>query len=202
MYLYLWSTIKPPIIKTLLTIRVWGNWTCNPGCVLAPVLNCITFLFLRLCWSRQTDPIEFVENICENMQLFPKEDFLTGDQLMFEYEPQVTRTTESVWDHTVSKSIFSLPTKESVMILDKKWLYTCLQMSKTSVCSSLYFSHQERLHPKHIVCLCVQVISAALSLLTPERANLLLLSPENEGHCPLREKWFGTCYSVDGMAQT
>ena len=39
----------------------------------------------------QTDPIEFVENICENMQLFPKEDFLTGDQLMFEYEPQVSR---------------------------------------------------------------------------------------------------------------
>lgn len=38
----------------------------------------------------QTDPIEFVENICENMQLFPKEDFLTGDQLMFEYDPQVS----------------------------------------------------------------------------------------------------------------
>ncbi|KAM7387815.1 hypothetical protein PAMP_024028 [Pampus punctatissimus] len=34
----------------------------------------------------QTDPIMFVENICENMQLFPKEDFLTGDQLMFEYD--------------------------------------------------------------------------------------------------------------------
>uniref|UniRef100_A0A7N6FI15 Nardilysin a (N-arginine dibasic convertase) n=1 Tax=Anabas testudineus TaxID=64144 RepID=A0A7N6FI15_ANATE len=84
-------------------------------------------------YQEQTDPIEFVENICENMQLFPKEDFLTGDQLMFEYEPQV--------------------------------------------------------------------ISAALSLLTPERANLLLLSPENEGHCPLREKWFGTCYSVDDMHQ-
>ena len=34
-----------------------------------------------------------MENICENMQLFPKEDFLTGDQLMFEYNPEVTRTT-------------------------------------------------------------------------------------------------------------
>ncbi|GLD69395.1 nardilysin, partial [Lates japonicus] len=39
-------------------------------------------------YQEQTDPIEFVENICENMQLFPKEDFLTGDQLMFEYDPQ------------------------------------------------------------------------------------------------------------------
>uniref|UniRef100_A0A3Q3WJY6 Uncharacterized protein n=1 Tax=Mola mola TaxID=94237 RepID=A0A3Q3WJY6_MOLML len=83
-------------------------------------------------YQEQTDPIEFVENICENMQLFPKEDFLTGDQLMFEYDPQV--------------------------------------------------------------------ISAALSLLTPGRANLLLLSPENEGLCPLREKWFGTCYSEEDVS--
>ncbi|KAE8294690.1 Nardilysin [Larimichthys crocea] len=80
-----------------------------------------------------TDPIEFVENICENMQLFPKDDFLTGDQLMFEYDQQV--------------------------------------------------------------------ISAALSLLTPDRANLLLLSPENEGHCPLREKWFGTCYNMEDVSE-
>lgn len=84
-------------------------------------------------YQEQTDPIEFVENICENMQLFPKEDFLTGDQLMFEYKPEV--------------------------------------------------------------------ISAALSLLTPDKANLLLLSPENEGHCPLREKWFGTCYSVEDIPE-
>ncbi|TDH08950.1 hypothetical protein EPR50_G00103490 [Perca flavescens] len=84
-------------------------------------------------YQEQTDPIEFVENICENMQLFPKEDFLTGDQLMFEFDPQV--------------------------------------------------------------------ISAALSPLTPDRANLLLLSPENEGHCPLREKWFGTCYSEEDIPE-
>ncbi|XP_005478809.1 nardilysin b isoform X3 [Oreochromis niloticus] len=81
----------------------------------------------------ETDPIEFVENICENMQLFPKQDFLTGDQLMFEYDPQV--------------------------------------------------------------------INAALSLLTPDRANLLLLSPENEGCCPLKEKWFGTCYSMEDIPE-
>uniref|UniRef100_A0A669D404 Nardilysin b (N-arginine dibasic convertase) n=1 Tax=Oreochromis niloticus TaxID=8128 RepID=A0A669D404_ORENI len=84
-------------------------------------------------YQEQTDPIEFVENICENMQLFPKQDFLTGDQLMFEYDPQV--------------------------------------------------------------------INAALSLLTPDRANLLLLSPENEGCCPLKEKWFGTCYSMEDIPE-
>ncbi|XP_030630050.1 nardilysin [Chanos chanos] len=84
-------------------------------------------------YQEQTDPIEYVEDICENMQLFPKEDFLTGDQLMFEFNPQV--------------------------------------------------------------------ISAALTLLTPDKANLLLLSPEHEGQCMLREKWFGTQYSVEDIQQ-
>ncbi|TRY81976.1 hypothetical protein DNTS_030982 [Danionella cerebrum] len=84
-------------------------------------------------YQEQTDPIEYVEDICENMQLFPKEDFLTGDQLMFEFKPEV--------------------------------------------------------------------ISAALKLLTPEKANLLLLSPEHEGQCPLREKWFGTQYNVEDIEQ-
>uniref|UniRef100_A0A8C7WZN2 Nardilysin a (N-arginine dibasic convertase) n=1 Tax=Oryzias sinensis TaxID=183150 RepID=A0A8C7WZN2_9TELE len=86
-------------------------------------------------YQEQIDPIEYVEDICENMQLFPKEDFLTGDQLMFEYNPEVSRS----------------------------------------------------------------VITAALSLLTPEKANLMLLSPEHEGQCPLREKWFGTQYSVEDI---
>ncbi|XP_066503418.1 nardilysin b [Hoplias malabaricus] len=84
-------------------------------------------------YQEQTDPIEFVENICENMQLFPKEHFLCGDQLMFEYNQEV--------------------------------------------------------------------ISQALSLLTPQRANLLLLSPEHEGHCCLKEKWFGTQYSMEDIPQ-
>uniref|UniRef100_A0A3B3XWP3 Nardilysin a (N-arginine dibasic convertase) n=2 Tax=Poecilia mexicana TaxID=48701 RepID=A0A3B3XWP3_9TELE len=82
-------------------------------------------------YQEQIDPIENVEDICECMQLFPKEDFLTGDHLMFEYNPEV--------------------------------------------------------------------IGAALSLLTPEKANLMLLSPEHEGQCPLREKWFGTQYSVEDI---
>ncbi|KAG7251863.1 hypothetical protein CRUP_023416, partial [Coryphaenoides rupestris] len=42
-----------------------------------------------------------------------------------------------------------------------------------------------------------EVISAALSLLTPDRANLMLLSPDHEGCCSLREEWFGTHYSVE-----
>ncbi|XP_061700312.1 nardilysin-like isoform X3 [Syngnathoides biaculeatus] len=82
-------------------------------------------------YQEESDPIEYVEDICENMQLFPKEDLLTGDQLMFDFSSEV--------------------------------------------------------------------IGAALSLLTPEKANLMLLSPEHEGRCPLREKWFGTQYSVEDI---
>ena len=36
------------------------------------------------------DPPDFVESVCRNMQLFPKEDFLTGDELLFHFDPQVT----------------------------------------------------------------------------------------------------------------
>ncbi|XP_057696345.1 nardilysin [Corythoichthys intestinalis] len=82
-------------------------------------------------YQEQTEPLDYVENICENMQLFPKEDFLSGDQLMFDYDPEV--------------------------------------------------------------------IGSALAFLTPERANLLLLSPEHEGRCQLREKWFSTAYSREDI---
>ncbi|XP_069498305.1 nardilysin [Ambystoma mexicanum] len=82
-------------------------------------------------YQEQTDPIENVETICENMHLFPKEDFLTGDQLLFEYKPEV--------------------------------------------------------------------IADALNRLTPNKANLLLLSPENEGKCHLKEKWFGTQYDIEDI---
>uniref|UniRef100_A0A8B9L807 Nardilysin a (N-arginine dibasic convertase) n=1 Tax=Astyanax mexicanus TaxID=7994 RepID=A0A8B9L807_ASTMX len=92
---------------------------------------CGVCLFAKCVFVLQTDPIEYVEDVCENMQLFPKEDFLTGDQLLFEYKPEV--------------------------------------------------------------------ISAALNLLTPDKVNLLLLSPEHEGQCPLKEKWFGTQYSVEDI---
>ncbi|KAH0618622.1 hypothetical protein JD844_017997 [Phrynosoma platyrhinos] len=80
-------------------------------------------------YQEQTDPVEYVEDLCENMQLFPKEDILTGDQLLFEYKPEI--------------------------------------------------------------------ISEALHQLIPQRANLILLSASHEGQCHLKEKWFGTQYSVE-----
>lgn len=44
----------------------------------------------------------------------------------------------------------------------------------------------------------LQIIADALNQLTPQRANLVLLSAANEGQCHLKERWFGTQYSVEG----
>ncbi|XP_077588207.1 nardilysin-like [Stigmatopora nigra] len=82
-------------------------------------------------YQEESDLVEYVVDTCVNMQLFPKKDFLTGNQLMFDFNREV--------------------------------------------------------------------IGSALALLTPEKANLMLLSPEHEGRCPLREKWFGTQYSVEDI---
>lgn len=57
--------------------------------------------------SCQIDPIEYVEDICENMQLFPKEDFLTGDQLMFEYDPAVSSSVVRGVNQFILKSYIS-----------------------------------------------------------------------------------------------
>jgi nardilysin len=38
----------------------------------------------------EEDPaVEYVENMAENMQLYPPEDYITGSELYFEYDPEV-----------------------------------------------------------------------------------------------------------------
>ncbi|KAM9129829.1 nardilysin-like [Pangshura tecta] len=37
----------------------------------------------------QADPIDYVESLCENIHIFCKEDFLTGNQLLLEYKPEI-----------------------------------------------------------------------------------------------------------------
>uniref|UniRef100_A0A8C3RUW5 Nardilysin n=1 Tax=Chelydra serpentina TaxID=8475 RepID=A0A8C3RUW5_CHESE len=44
----------------------------------------VVFQYLKMLQKRGPD-----KSLCENMQLFQKEDFLTGDQLLFEYKPDV-----------------------------------------------------------------------------------------------------------------
>ncbi|KAB0388883.1 hypothetical protein E2I00_019689, partial [Balaenoptera physalus] len=43
------------------------------------------------------------------------------------------------------------------------------------------------------------VIAEALNQLVPQKANLVLLSGANEGKCDLKEKWFGTQYSMEDI---
>uniref|UniRef100_A0A8C3HE72 Nardilysin n=1 Tax=Chrysemys picta bellii TaxID=8478 RepID=A0A8C3HE72_CHRPI len=47
----------------------------------------VVFQYLKMLQKRGPD-----KSLCENMQLFQKEDFLTGDQLLFEYKPNVSST--------------------------------------------------------------------------------------------------------------
>ncbi|EMP33578.1 Nardilysin [Chelonia mydas] len=77
------------------------------------------------------DPIDYVESLCENIHIFCKEDFLTGDQLLLEYKPEI--------------------------------------------------------------------IADVLNQLCPLRANLVLLSAASERECHLKERWFGTQYSVEDI---
>uniref|UniRef100_A0A8C4Y5N4 Nardilysin n=1 Tax=Gopherus evgoodei TaxID=1825980 RepID=A0A8C4Y5N4_9SAUR len=76
----------------------------------------------------QADPVDYVESLCENIHIFCKEDFLTGDQLLLEYKPEVSST-----------------------------------------------------------------------ILCPVRANLVLLSAASKRKCHLKERWFGTQYSVEDI---
>lgn len=61
---------------------------------------------------------------------------------------------------------------------------------------------EPQLHLNLSVVLNLQIIADALNQLSPQRANLVLLSAANEGQCHLKERWFGTQYSVEGKTAT
>lgn len=63
-------------------------------------------LLRPICAFCQIDPIEYVEDICENMQLFPKQDILTGDQLMFEFNEDVSISEVSQFMVLFSNPLF------------------------------------------------------------------------------------------------
>ena len=45
-----------------------------------------------------------------------------------------------------------------------------------------------------------QVISMVTELIVPEKVNIVWSSRRFEGHCQMREKWFGTSYSCEGTS--
>lgn len=90
---------------------------------------------LNFDYAEEQTAIENVENLSENMQLYPPEDYLAGDSLLYEYNPEI--------------------------------------------------------------------IKECLTQLTPQNCNIMLSSKtyENEEMCHLKEKWFGTKYSVEDIPQ-
>ena len=45
---------------------------------------------LNFDYAEEQTAIENVENLSESMQLFPPEDYLAGDALLYEYNPEVS----------------------------------------------------------------------------------------------------------------
>lgn len=46
---------------------------------------------LNFDYAEEETAIENVENLSEGMRMFEPEDYLTGDSLLFEYDPEVSR---------------------------------------------------------------------------------------------------------------
>ncbi|KAK7078176.1 Nrd1 complex RNA-binding subunit [Halocaridina rubra] len=90
---------------------------------------------LNFDYAEELTAVENVENLSESMQLYPPEDYLAGDTLLYEYNPEI--------------------------------------------------------------------IKKCLDELTPEKCNIMLSSKtfDNEDICNLKEKWFGTKYSVEDIPQ-
>jgi len=40
-------------------------------------------------FAEEVPAVEYVEDMAENMQLYPPEDYITGSELFFEYDPEV-----------------------------------------------------------------------------------------------------------------
>ena len=37
----------------------------------------------------QGEPVNYVDDVAVNMQIYPPEHYLTGDELLFDYDPKV-----------------------------------------------------------------------------------------------------------------
>lgn len=56
-------------------------------CAICIVIDTFTVYVYMLFF--QGDPMDYVERVSENMQLFAPEDVLTGRDFLYEYDPEV-----------------------------------------------------------------------------------------------------------------
>lgn len=69
------------------------------------------WLLSIFCTIVQTDPAGNVEKVAENMQLYPPEDYLTGESLMFEYDEELIKECQDVL----------VPEKASFLLYSKRF---------------------------------------------------------------------------------
>lgn len=53
------------------------------------ILHQVIIDFCR--FADEEDPIEYVEDLCESMHFYPSQDYITGSELYFEYDPEVIK---------------------------------------------------------------------------------------------------------------
>ncbi|EDO31509.1 predicted protein [Nematostella vectensis] len=81
-------------------------------------------------FQEQCDPYEFVENVVENMQLFPEEDYLTGDQLMWEFNEEVISNAANLLTPEKANIMLSSQTYKEECTDTEPWFQTPFNCSE------------------------------------------------------------------------
>ncbi|XP_062987119.1 nardilysin-like isoform X2 [Elgaria multicarinata webbii] len=101
----------------------------------------------EFCFQEQTDPLEYVENISEYMHIFHKEDLLTGDQLLTEYNHEIIANALSYLIPQKANIFFLSPAHERLCNLKEKWFGTRYCVSDIDAFWSKLWNSDFELHP-------------------------------------------------------
>lgn len=66
---------------------------------------------MRIRFVDEEQPVDYVEDLCDNMQYFPPRDYITGSELYFEYNPEAIQNCMD----------FLIPEEMNIIIFDKKF---------------------------------------------------------------------------------
>lgn len=76
------------------TLFIFCHWlsiiVCNSSSEFTPNNKPEKCIFRFIFLTVQGSPIDYVQRLSENMQLYAEEDYLTGDCLYFEYDADVS----------------------------------------------------------------------------------------------------------------
>lgn len=77
-------------------------------------------------WQEETDAVEYVETLSENMHMYSEEDFITGDQLMFEYNADLIEKFQNMLTPDKCCIMLTSPSfeKENICVRTEPWFKT------------------------------------------------------------------------------